>query len=352
MRKKIIRVSLISVLSIFVLSLIAFAIADLRRHSYVDRYTAQLRAQGEAISQDGLMEFRQLSGLESPVYTRYWQWLTSLGRPPVPEPAPEVQRSAGAQQAGHEPAPVQTSTSPIGGPDPSTMASPYRANHMIVKNAELELLMEDVPTGVDGVTQVVVDTLGYILSSRTWLQDDHQYATMTIGVPVHEFERTMRRLRGMATKVLDETASGKDVTDQYVDLESRLRNLEATEARVRSFLEQAINVEESLRINAQLAEITAQIEKAKGQMSYLRDRAAYSTITVHLVPQVPPPVPEPDLWRPGKTLGRAAKVLGSILQAVSDTLIWIVVILGPFAAPAALLYWLARWLGQRKRKAE
>ena len=352
MRKKIIRISLISFLSIFVLSLIAFAIADLRRHSYVDRRTAQFRAQGGALSEAERIEFRQLHGLESPVYTRYWKWLTSLGHPSGPESAPEAQRSAGAQQAGHEPAPAQTSTSPIGGPDPSTMASPYRANHMIIKNAELELLVEDVPTGVDGVTQVVVDTLGYILSSRTWLQDEHQYATLTIGVPVHEFERTMRHLRGMAVKVLDETASGKDVTDQYVDLESRLRNLEATEARVRSFLEQAADVDESLRINAQLAEITAQIEQAKGQMSYLRDRAAYSTITVHLVPQVPPPVPEPDLWRPSETIGQAAKVLGAILETVSDTLIWVVVVVGPFAAPAALLYWLARRLGQRKRNAE
>jgi len=70
------------------------------------------------------------------------------------------------------------------------------------------------------------------------------------------------------------------------------------------------------------------------------------------VPFQAPPVPEPDLWRPSETVGQAAKVLGAILETVSDTLIWVVVVVGPFAAPAALLYWLARRLGQRKRNAE
>ena len=65
--------------------------------------------------------------------------------------------------------------------------------------------------------------------------------------------------------MLDESASGQDVTDQYVDLQSRLRNLEATEATIRSFLEKAETVEESLQVNRQLSEITDQIEEIKGK---------------------------------------------------------------------------------------
>jgi hypothetical protein len=238
------------------------------------------------------------------------------------------------------------------------MASPYRANRMIIKNAELTLLMEDVGSGIDRVTQVAADTYGYILSSRTWYQDGFQHATITIGVPVNEFENALRRLRGMALRVQDENASGQDVSDQYVDLESRLRNLEATEARIRSFLEQAVDVQESLRVSQELSEITAQIETIKGQMSYFEDRAAYSTITVHLEPQLPTPTPMPtmtptptpmpDEWRPDKTFKDAAKVLGGILRVIGDITIWALVVLGPFAVPAGAVLWFLIRVGKRR----
>jgi hypothetical protein len=264
---------------------------------------------------------------------------------PMPTPAPATETSKEGTQDG-------------GGPGIPPLASPYRANRMIIKNAELVLLMEDVGSGVDRVTQVAADTFGYILSSRTWYQGGFQYATITIGVPVDEFEGALRRLRGMAVRVQDENASGTDVSDQYVDLESRLRNLEATEARIRTFLDQAVDVEESLRVNQQLNEVTAQIEEIKGQMSYLKDRAAYSTITVHLEPQMPTPTPAPtptptptpapDVWRPDKTFRQATGVLGGILRVVGDTAIWIAVVLGPFAVPAALVLWFLYRVTQRR----
>ena len=266
----------------------------------------------------------------------------------MPTPAPAVEQpKEGAKGSGG-----------LGTPP---LASPYRANRMIIKNAELHLLMEDVGSGVDRVTQVAADTFGYILSSRTWYKGGFQYATITIGVPVTEFEGALRRLRGMAVRVQDENASGTDVSDQYVDLESRLRNLEATEARIRTFLDQAADVEESLRVNQQLTEVTAQIEEIKGQMSYLKDRAAYSTITVNLVPQMPTPTPAPtatptptpvpDVWRPDQTFQRATGVLGGILRVVGDTAIWVAVVLGPFVVPGALALWVV-YRTARKRVAK
>jgi hypothetical protein len=115
-----------------------------------------------------------------------------------------------------------------------------RSNRMIVKNADIRLLVEDTNTAIDRTTQIVGDSGGYIVSSRVWFQDygEHslKYASVTLGVPVDEFEKVLSRLRGLAIEVRDETASGDDVTDQYVDLQSQLTNLEATRERVKSFL--------------------------------------------------------------------------------------------------------------------
>jgi hypothetical protein len=248
------------------------------------------------------------------------------------------------------------------------LGSPRSASRMIIKNAELRLLVENTAVAIDRVTQVAEDTFGYVLSSRTWYQDDYQYATITLGVPAEEYEGALRRLRGLGLRVLDESASGEDVTDQYVDLQSRLRNLEATEATIRSFLEKAETVEESLRVNQQLSEITEQIEEIKGKMNYLKDRSSYSTITVHLEPQLPTPTPTatptatatptptptptPLAWQPEQTFKSATNVSVRLLRGIGDLLIWIVVVLGPFLIVLALVVWLAIWFRRRRPRPE
>ncbi|HEU4743753.1 MAG TPA: DUF4349 domain-containing protein, partial [Anaerolineales bacterium] len=111
-----------------------------------------------------------------------------------------------------------------------------RSNRMIIKNADVRLMVKDTDVAIDRATQIIGDAGGYIVSSRVWYQDYYgnnlKYAAITIGIPVDEFERTLVRLRDLAVRVVDEVASGDDVTEQYVDLQSQLTNLEATRARI------------------------------------------------------------------------------------------------------------------------
>ena len=221
--------------------------------------------------------------------------------------------------------------------------------HLIIKSAEMRLLVEDSDQAIDRVTQVVDDTGGYIISSRVWNQahydgKNYKYATVTIGVPVESFERALNRLRDLSIEVLDETASGEDVTDQYVDLQSQLVNLEATRERIKTFLDQAQNVDEALRINQQLSEIERQIEEIKGRINYLQDRSSYSTITVTLEPELPEleptPTPEPTQWTPSETVEDAWKTLTKAYQGIIDLLIWFLLVFVPIFAPPVLIIWL------------
>ncbi len=228
-----------------------------------------------------------------------------------------------------------------------------QSDHMIIKNADVKLLVEDTDTAIDRSTQIVGDVGGYIISSRVWYQDynekSYKYATISMGVPVDQFETAMRRLRGLALKVLDENASGQDVTAEYVDLQSQLGNLEATRDRIRSFLADATTVEESLRINQELTNIEAQIEQVKGRMNFLSNRSAYSTITVNLEPQLPDikptPTPSPTPtatpmpWNPGKTLDAAKGTVVNAYQGIFEMLIWLFVVLLPLLLPPALIVW-------------
>ena len=246
------------------------------------------------------------------------------------------------------------------GSEPDNAA--FAATHMIIKNADIKLLVEDTDVAIDRATQAVGDLNGYIISSRVWYQpwydgENYKYATITIGVPVDQFERTLTRLRGLAVKVLDETASGEDVSNQFVDLQSQVTNLEATRDRIKSFLDEAKTVDEALRINTELANVEAQIEQIKGQMNYLQDRSAFSTITINFEPVLPEeltptptPSPTPNPWNPGDTFKNAKKTVTFAYQGIIDFLIWVLVVLVPIFAPPVLIVWALLKFFTRKSK--
>jgi hypothetical protein len=229
---------------------------------------------------------------------------------------------------------------------------------MIIKDAAIELLVQDTDVAVDRVTTLAADQGGYLLSSKSWLTDGYRYAEMRMGVPSAIFENTLTQLRKMGIQVLNEEASGQDVSSEYADLQSRLVNLEATAARVRDFLAQAKTVEESLRINQQLSELEGQIEQVKGQMKFYEGRAAYSTITVLLTPFIPTPTPGPTAtptptptptpaWNPGRTARSAGNAMIELIKFTIDMLIWAVFLLWPFALLAGIVWYFYR---RRQRK--
>ena len=234
---------------------------------------------------------------------------------------------------------------------------------MIIKNGEMNLLVADVDVALDRATAIAVELGGYLLNGKSWMQDGWKYSSLTVGVPVDQFETTQRRMRALAVQVLNDTASGQDVSTEFTDVQSRVTNLEATAARIREFLTQAKDVNEALTVNAKLAEIEAEIEQAKGRMNYLRDRAAYSTLTVNLEPQRPtptptptptatpiPPTPTPNVWRPDKTFDAASDVLTGLLRVIGDVVIWFCVVVAPFALPVVIIWTLWRRAQQRKVK--
>lgn len=295
----------------------------------------------------------------------------------VPASAPQDAYAGGAGSAeaskssdggvtynvGQPEAQVQPGENPP--PDTVPVVDARNEVRMIVKSAQMTLLVANPETAIDGVTQIVGDVNGYIISSRVWYQMwldvNYKYATITFGVPVDQFETALRRLRGLAVQVTDETASGEDVSDQYVDLESQLRNLEATRERIKGFLDQTTTVDEALRINQELANIEAQIEQIKGQMNYLADRSAYSTITVTLNPQLPEveltptpeptPSPSPTPWSPGPTFTEAQKTVVAAYQSIVEIVIWLVIVVIPILLPPALIVWGIAKFFNRKPKA-
>jgi hypothetical protein len=232
---------------------------------------------------------------------------------------------------------------------------------MIIKDAAIDLLVENTDVAIDRVTTLAADQGGYLLSSKSWLTDGYRYAEMRMGVPSAVFESTLTQLRKIGMDVINEEASGQDVSSEYSDLQSRLVNLEATAARVRDFLAQAKTVEESLRINQQLSELEGQIEQVKGQMKFYEGRSAYSTITVLLTPFIPTPTPGPTdtptptptptpAWNPGSTARSAANTMIELIKITIDVLIWAVFLLWPFALVGFIVWYFYRRNRRKKQQ--
>ncbi len=272
---------------------------------------------------------------------------SSMGYSAAATSAPAAAPTAAPQRASLD---KSGAVSQLGANDVNPV--PYRSNQMIIKNGEMNLRVADTDQALDRVTSVAVEVGGYVISSKTWLQNDLKYASVTMGVPVDQFEAAQRRLRALAVQVLNDTASGQDVSAEYVDTQSRVANLEATAARIREFLAQAKKVDEALDVNAKLTEVEAQIEQAKGRMQYLKDRAAFSTLAVNLEPQPPTPTvtpsPTPAAWRPDKTFTEASGTLVNLLQGLGTLAIWLGVLVMPFALPV-LIGWAIWRRAQRKR---
>ena len=238
----------------------------------------------------------------------------------------------------------------------------------IIKNAEIDLLVQDTDIAIDRITQIVGDVRGYIISSKSWFEtingENKKSATITLGVPVDEFELSLRRLREIAIQVNNETASGQDVSEEYVNLQSNLDSLRATRERIKGFLDKAATVEEALKVNDQLLTIDKQIDEITGRMNYLSAKASFSSITITLHPLVEEKTPTPTLtstptvtptpWNPGTTIKSAGKSLGSAYRGLGTMFIWLVVVVIPVLLPFILVGWGIIWgitkLAKRKSK--
>lgn len=220
-------------------------------------------------------------------------------------------------------------------------------DRMVIKNGEIEIQVEDTDVAVDRLTGILEQYEGYVVSIRTWYADQYKEGTVVLGVPSEHFEEVLRRVRQIALRVEREAVTGQDVTEEYVDLQSRLENLQATAARVRALLEQAETVEEALQVNQELNRIQEEIELIQGRMQYLSQRAAYSTITVEVrqtyPTPTPTPTPTPAAWRPGETLEQAGDAVTSVGRFLWEAFIWIGVVVLPVVGGFVLLMWLVRW---------
>jgi hypothetical protein len=204
------------------------------------------------------------------------------------------------------------------------------SERMIIRTVELAMYVQDVEAGFDGIQALAEEMGGYVANANTWHQGEYLRARLTIRVPARGLDRALEQIKALATQVERESTSGEDVTEEYTDLEARLRNLEATEVELRELLatvrQRTGRAEDILAVHRELTSIRGQIEQIKGRMQFLEQTSALATIHIELTPDVLSRPLIVGRWQPRGTAANAVRALIQVLQSLVDAGIWIVIV--------------------------
>jgi hypothetical protein len=220
----------------------------------------------------------------------------------------------------------------------------------IIKTGNLDLVVDDVAESVDNMKALAESAEGYVQNSSTREHSDGTMSgSITMRVPSEAFDDTLSGLKDLSLVVERETVSADDVTEEYIDIASRLENAKAQEERYVEILDVATTVEEILEIEAALGDIRGYIESLTGQLQYLDSVTSFSTITVSLSEEPVITVAGKE-FRPGTEVKEAGQALIALGQGLIVALIWLVIVGGGVGLPVALIVWLIiKVIRNRKR---
>jgi hypothetical protein len=282
--------------------------------------------------------------------------LSACGAAATPAPGADQAESRGGASTGFAPPAATT------GPELGARASDATTTErLVIKNATLSLVVKDPAASVDSISTLADGLGGFVVSSNVYQTSTDaagnkiMRAQISIRIPADKFLPAIEQLEGMTVsgKADTKNISGEDVTAQYTDLQSQLRNLEAAEQQLQQIMDSATKTEDVLAVYNQLVSIRGQIEQVKGQMQYYREAAALSLISIDLIPDALSQPIEIGGWKPQGIAKDAIETLVVVLQFLGSLAIYGVL----FCLPLGLLfgipgYFLVRFGLRRFRKAK
>jgi Domain of unknown function (DUF4349) len=233
-------------------------------------------------------------------------------------------------------------------------AQPQPQTRMIIRNANLSLVVRDAADVLQKVTALVDAKGGYVADTRQWKEREQVRASATLRVPATQLMPILAAIRGLAIRVESESVTAQDVSQEYADLGAQLRNLQAAETELRELLktvrERTQKASEIMEIYDEITKVRGQIDQIQARVQYLSQMTSLSTITLELVPDVlAAPVVEPG-WQPVATVKNASRSLLNSLKGVVDVLIWVVLYVLPLGLIFVALALLVRAAWRRIRK--
>lgn len=155
-------------------------------------------------------------------------------------------------------------------------------NRKVIYTADLQVEVESYQEITEHIQKETERLGGYIVESNLYNDSDGRSGQITVRIPQEDFRTFIEIVEKGSTRVVEQTVSGQDVTEEFVDLESRLKSKRQVEERLLEFLTNAEKTEDLLKISNDLADIQEEIETLIGRMNYLQDKTDFSTVTIRI----------------------------------------------------------------------
>jgi hypothetical protein len=227
----------------------------------------------------------------------------------------------------------------------------------IIYHASLELIVKDTTAALEQIQTLTEEMGGFVAESNMWRDQDHQRASLTVRVPAETLDVALVKFRALAVDVESQRVGSQDVTEEYVDLEARLRNEQRTERELQELLETRSELGKTadiLEVHRELSRVRSQIEQIQGRMKYLENMSAMATVEISLMPDA---LVQPVVvggWQPQGTARDAVRLLLRALQFLADAAIVFVLLILPvvlvIAIPIVVLVLLVRAIWRRRKQ--
>ncbi len=218
-------------------------------------------------------------------------------------------------------------------PDGSPSATAETGDTLVIVNGSMELRVKDVESSLDSLRLSVTKAGGEITDLNVTAGGSDivpmplestggdaatrgpASAIVTIRVPAENLD-ALRNDVSTLGQVLSQSATASDVTEQAIDLEARLRNLRAEEARLRTFLSKTDKIGDLLAVERELARVRGEIESMDAQLTYLERQAARATLTVLLSEPGPVVQPAGDSWGLKDAITRGIQATAALMSTM------------------------------------
>ncbi len=222
-------------------------------------------------------------------------------------------------------------------------------NRLVIQESNISLLVKDVVDVRNKILDYANANGGYMVNASTSNPQDAPTATVVIRVPSDRLQDALNYFHSLSIKVVSENLVGRDVTDQYVDIDTRIAQLERTRARLETILDQATQITDITNLTQQILSYQNQIDSLKGQQDALEKNAQLAKLTIYLsTDDMALPYAPSETFRPGVIFKLAVRSLVGTLRGLATLGIWVGVY-GVIWVPALILYiFIRKWLRKRK----
>lgn len=168
------------------------------------------------------------------------------------------------------------------------------ADRKIIRNADLTIEVASPTETQHRIVSIAEMYGGFVVTSEAKQREGGEPANrmldirLVVRIPENQFGGALDRIRGLATNLAHESVTGQDVTEEFIDLEARIKTQKALEAQFLQIMRQAGKIVDALEVQRQIADVRTEIERLEGRKRFLENRSSLSTITVNI--QAPKPI--------------------------------------------------------------